>query len=98
MQVDPSRGQLSFAGQRGINGNISVDGADFNQPFFGGIRGGERSNNAFTVPQESIQEFQVVAAGYSAEFGRSTGGLVNADHQVGHQPAARLGVLRQPQP
>ena len=78
VQVDPSRGQLSFAGQRGINSNISVDGADFNQPFFGGIRGGERSNNAFTVPQESIQEFQVVAAGYSAEFGRSTGGLVNA--------------------
>jgi hypothetical protein len=30
------------------------------------------------VPQEAIQEFQVVAAGYSAEFGRSTGGLVNA--------------------
>jgi hypothetical protein len=78
VQVDTQRGQLSFAGQRGINSNVSVDGADYNQPFFGGIRGGERSNNAFTVPQESIQEFQVVAAGYSAEFGRSTGGLVNA--------------------
>ena len=78
VQVDPQRGQLSFAGQRGINSNVSIDGADYNQPFFGGIRGGERSNNAFTVPQESVQEFQVVAAGYSAEFGRSTGGLVNA--------------------
>jgi hypothetical protein len=78
VQVDTQRGQLSFAGQRGINSNVNVDGADYNQPFFGGIRGGERSNNAFTVPQESIQEFQVVAAGYSAEFGRSTGGLVNA--------------------
>jgi len=78
VQVDTSRGQLSFAGQRGINGNVSIDGADYNQPFFGGIRGGERSNNAFTIPQESIKEFQVVAAGYSAEFGRSTGGLVNA--------------------
>jgi hypothetical protein len=78
VQVDTQRGQLSFSGQRGINANISVDGADYNQPFFGGIRGGERSNNAFTIPQEAIQEFQVVAAGYSAEFGRSTGGLVNA--------------------
>lgn len=78
VQVDTSRGQLSFAGQRGINANVSIDGADYNQPFFGGIRGGERSNNAFTIPQESIKEFQVVAAGYSAEFGRSTGGLVNA--------------------
>jgi hypothetical protein len=78
VQVDPQRGQLSFSGQRGINSNVSVDGADFNQPFFGGIRGGERSNTAFTIPQEAIQEFQVASAGYSAEFGRSTGGLVNA--------------------
>ncbi len=78
VQVDTSRGQLSFAGQRGINANVSIDGADYNQPFFGGIRGGERSNTAFTIPQEAIKEFQVVASGYSAEFGRSTGGLVNA--------------------
>ncbi|MDQ3804910.1 MAG: TonB-dependent receptor [Acidobacteriota bacterium] len=77
-QVDPSRGQISLSGQRGINANINIDGVDYNQPFFGGIRGGERSNNAFTIPQESIQEFQVVPAGYTAEFGRSTGGLVNA--------------------
>ena len=77
-QVDPSRGQISLAGQKGINGNVTIDGADYNQPFFGGIRGGERSNLAFTVPQEAIKEFQVVATGYSAEFGRSTGGIVNA--------------------
>lgn len=78
VQVDTQRGQLSFVGQRGINSNVSIDGADYNQPFFGGIRGGERSNNAFTIPQEAIQEFQVIAAGYSAEFGRSTGGIANA--------------------
>ena len=77
-QVDPSRGQISLSGQRGINSNINVDGVDYNQPFFGGIRGGERSNSAFTLPQESIREFQVVSAGYSAEFGRSSGGIVNA--------------------
>jgi outer membrane receptor for ferrienterochelin and colicin len=77
-QVDPQRGQISLSGQRGINTNINVDGVDYNQPFFGGIRGGERSNQAFTIPQESIREFQVVAAGYSAEFGRSSGGIVNA--------------------
>jgi hypothetical protein len=78
-QVDPQRGQISLSGQRGIYGaNINVDGVDYNQPFFGGIRGGERSNTAFTIPQESIKEFQVIASGYSAEFGRSTGGIVNA--------------------
>lgn len=73
-----TRGQISLAGQRGINSNVNVDGVDFNQPFFGGIRGGERSNSAFTLPQEAIQEFQVVASGYSAEFGRSSGGIINA--------------------
>jgi Carboxypeptidase regulatory-like domain len=76
-QVDTSRGQIALSGQRGINTNVNVDGHDYNQPFFGGIRGGERSNAAPTIPQEAIQEFQVVAAGYSAEFGRSSGGLVN---------------------
>jgi hypothetical protein len=78
-QVEPRRQQISLSGQRGIYGaNVNVDGMDYNQPFFGGIRGGERSNSAFTIPQESIREFQVVSAGYSAEFGRSTGGTVNA--------------------
>lgn len=76
-QVDPQRGQVSLSGQRGINANINVDGADYTEPFFGGIRGGERSNSAFTLPQEAVREFNVVAAGYSAEFGRSTGGVIN---------------------
>ncbi|MFN7923209.1 MAG: carboxypeptidase regulatory-like domain-containing protein [Bryobacteraceae bacterium] len=77
VQLDPSRGQLTFAGQRGINSNIMLDGADYNQPFFGGIRGGERSGSIITVPQSAIQEFQVVTTGYSAEYGRSTGGVLN---------------------
>jgi len=78
VQVDPQRGQISIAGQRGINSNVMVDGTDYNQPFFGGIRGGERSNLIFTVPQSAIQEFQAVATGYAAEYGRSTGGVLNA--------------------
>lgn len=77
VQVDPQRGQLSFAGQRGINSNVMLDGADYNQPFFGGIRGGERSNAIITVPQSAVQEFQVISTGYSAEYGRSTGGVLN---------------------
>jgi hypothetical protein len=76
VQVEPQRQQLSLSGQRGVNSNINVDGLDYNQPFFGGIRGGERSNYAYTIPQEAVREFQVVPAGYSSEFGRSTGGIV----------------------
>jgi hypothetical protein len=82
-QVEGQRQQISLAGQRGINANINIDGSDYNQPFFGGIRGGERSNFAPTVPQESVREFQVVASGYSAEFGRSTGGIINVVTKTG---------------
>jgi len=97
-QVEGSRGQISLSGQRGINGNVNVDGVDFNQPFFGGIRGGERSNQAFVIPQESIREFQVVAAGYSAEFGRSTGGIVNAVTKTGtNQLRGTLFYLYRPE-
>ncbi|MBI1750591.1 MAG: TonB-dependent receptor [Acidobacteria bacterium] len=77
-QIEPSRQGISFAGQRGINANITIDGADYNQPFFGGIRGGERSNAAFSIPQEAIQEFQIVAYGATAEFGRTSSGTMNA--------------------
>lgn len=78
VQVEPLRGQLSFAGQRGVNSNILLDGVDYNQPFLGGIRGGERSNSIITVPQSAIQEFQVLTTGPSVEYGRSTGGVLNA--------------------
>jgi hypothetical protein len=81
--VEPSRSQISFAGQRGINSNIMLDGADYNQPFFGGIRGGERSNSIITVPQSSVQEFQAITSGYSAEYGRSSGGVLNVISKSG---------------
>jgi hypothetical protein len=57
--------------------NINVDGGDYTEPFFGGIRGGSRSNFAPTIPFGAIAEFQVVPGGHSVEFGRSPGGLVN---------------------
>lgn len=83
VQINPQRGSISFAGQRGIYGNVMVDGADYNNPFFGGTRGGERSNFVPTIPQTSIQEFQVIATGYAAEYGRSTGGVLNAVSKSG---------------
>ena len=75
---EPSRGGTSIGGQRGINASYSIDGASYDNPFFGGIRGGERGDKAYTISQEAIQEFQVTNAGYAAEFGRSGGGAVNA--------------------
>src|SRR5260370_4858547 len=83
VQIDAQRGSISFAGQRGVNGNVMVDGADYNNPFFGGTRGGERSNFIPTIPQTSIEEFQAITTGYAAEYARSTGGLLNAISKSG---------------
>jgi len=71
----PDGDELTVSGQRGIFNNVSVDGADFNNPFFGEQRGGQRP--AFTFNQDAIQEMVVVNGGATAEFGRSAGGFVN---------------------
>src|SRR5688572_4236904 len=71
----PDGDELSIGGQRGIHNNIAVDGADFNNPFFGEQRGGQRP--PFTFNLDAVQEMVVVAQGANAEFGRSSGGFVN---------------------
>jgi len=71
----PDGDELSIGGQRGIHNNVSVDGADFNNPFFGEQRGGQRP--PFTFNLDAVQEMVVTASGANAEFGRSSGGFVN---------------------
>ena len=71
----PDGDELNISGQRGIFNNFIVDGADFNNPFFGEQRGGQRP--AFTFNQDAIEELVVVNQGATAEFGRSAGGFVN---------------------
>lgn len=71
----PDGDEITINGQRGIQNNVSIDGADANNPFFGEQRGGQRP--AFTISLESVKEFQVVPVGASAEFGRSSGGFIN---------------------
>src|SRR6185503_20205648 len=55
----PDGAELSVNGQKGIQNNISVDGADFNNPFFGEQRGGQRP--AFTFNLDAVKEVVVVA-------------------------------------
>ncbi len=70
----PDGDELTVNGQRGTQNNISVDGADFNNPFFGEQRGGQRP--AFTFNLDAVQEFVVIADGAPAEFGRASSGFV----------------------
>lgn len=76
--VDNQRGNLAIAGQRGVNSSINIDGADNNEPFFGGALGAAEGKTPFTVSIEAIREYQVITDGASAEFGRMGGGYVNA--------------------
>jgi hypothetical protein len=71
----PDGDELSINGQKGIQNNISVDGADFNNPFFGEQRGGQRP--PFTFNLDAVKEVVVVSEGANAEFGRASAGFVN---------------------
>src|SRR5262249_23969801 len=52
---------LVIAGQRSINSNVALDGADFNDALRGNQRGG--NEGVFFFPQSAVQEFQVVRSG-----------------------------------
>ena len=74
--VTTDGGLVSYRGISGLYNNNSVDGANNNQAFFSEARG--RSTVPYTYSLDAIQEFQVTASNYSAEFGQAAGGVVNA--------------------
>jgi hypothetical protein len=59
----------SILGERAGNAAFLIDGLENNDDFHGGVF------QNFT--QDAIQEFEVISAGYKAEFGRGSGGIVN---------------------
>ncbi len=74
---ESQRGYISLSGQRGVNTNVTLDGVDFNNAFFGGVTGDAEGRAPLSVSAESVKEFAVITNGASAEFGRSGGGFVN---------------------
>src|ERR1700720_1436032 len=71
----PDGDEINFNGQRGIFNNVSLDGGDYNNGFFGEQEGGQRA--AIDITLDAVKEFQVVAAGANAEYGRTAGGVIN---------------------
>ena len=64
---------ISVNGQDPRNNNYSVDGGNNNDDVIG-----QRAGMQARTPIEAIQEFQVITNQYDAEFGRTSGAVVNA--------------------
>jgi len=65
-----SFGGLSFGGSSVAENVVYINGLNVTDPY--------RRQGFSTVPFAFYEEFQVKTGGYSAEFGRSTGGVINA--------------------
>jgi hypothetical protein len=72
---DGTFGLVSFRGISGVLNNSQVDGGDNNQAWQSEERG--RTRIGYVVSQSAIREFTVNTSNYSAEYGRSAGGVVN---------------------
>jgi hypothetical protein len=66
---------FTFGGLRSRSNNISIDGLDNNDDYAGSSR--------TELSLETVQEFQVVNAGLSAETGGASGGSINVVTRVG---------------
>ncbi len=95
-RFDSERGNLSISGQRGINTNVTVDGVDFNNAFFGGTVGGAEGPRAAVdlpgVGQGDLGHHQR-RLGRVRPLGRR---LRQRHHQERHQQPVGLALLLQP--
>lgn len=69
----------AFFSVNGVNlwqNDFRLNGINDNIEFYGGSSVG--SNAAITPPPDAIQEFKLQSGNFTAEFGHSTGGVVNA--------------------
>jgi outer membrane receptor protein involved in Fe transport len=76
---DPTRGgDLSVGGQKGTLNSLQIDGTSNDNTFFGqtlGRTGTGRAPYQFSI--DTVKEFQINQNGFSAEFGRAGGAIIN---------------------
>ena len=77
-QIEPECGGFSISGQKGTMININLDGGDTTNTHWCG-----HVEQTPSVGLEALQELQVLRSTFSAEFGRSTGGIVNMSTRSG---------------
>src|SRR6266436_1688937 len=85
---DPTKrlyGGVVSGGATARSSGISVDGGNFNDNIVGGPVG--------LVPEDAIQEFQVITNQFSAEYGHSSGPFINVVTKSGTNTAHGSGFL-----
>ena len=82
-------GGLTFGGSSVAENAVYINGLNVTDPY--------RRQGFSTVPFAFYEEFQVKTGGYSAEFGRSTGGVINAvTRSGGNEFRGGAGVTMEP--
>ncbi|MBK7926346.1 MAG: TonB-dependent receptor [Bryobacterales bacterium] len=71
---DGTFGLVSFRGIAGGN-SFLTDGNDTTNQYYNENAG--RTRISTQISQDAVQEFEVLSSGYSAEYGRATGGVIN---------------------
>ena len=77
-----SNAQFNVMGQDWTQNDFRLNGIDDNVEVYGGGNiqgaGGNNGYTSIVPPPDAIQEFKLQTGNFSAEFGHSTGGIVNA--------------------
>jgi hypothetical protein len=98
---DVGQANPSISGASGLENQYIIDGVNISNPGYGGI--GSYSivfgSLGTGVPFDFVDEIQVKTAGYEAEFGQATGGIVQAVTKSGGNRFTGSGfVYWQPEP
>lgn len=78
---DPDNNRVSVEGARGIQNNLTIDGASYQSNFFGEQRGSTRIPFAFGA--DTIKELQIITNAFDAQYGNAAGAIINAVSKTG---------------
>ncbi|MBL0212206.1 MAG: TonB-dependent receptor [Holophagaceae bacterium] len=89
---DPAENRVSVEGARGIQNNLTIDGASYNSNFFGEQRGSTRIPFAFGA--DTIKELQIITNAFDAQYGNAAGAVINAVSKTGSNEFGGSALLQ----
>lgn len=89
---DSDNNRVSVEGARGIQNNLTIDGASYQSNFFGEQRGSTRIPFAFGA--DTIKELQVITNAFDAQYGNAAGAVINAVSKSGTNEFSGSALLQ----